>query len=130
MRRKLLAAGTVTVSVAALLSVIGGSPASADTKFGCQYPRVCLYLHRTDWNARTPTAAYQVVTQDFQTLGPHGRNAYAVFNSRNDDGALLRDADGVETCVRPNRVWVAEPNTAPYKIVGILIGDRPDCYPE
>ncbi|MEU4222258.1 hypothetical protein [Actinoplanes sp. NPDC026623] len=130
MRQKLLATGVVTVSIAASLSVIGAAPASAGTKFGCKYPRVCLYLHRSDWTARKPTAAYQQVTQDFQTLGPHGRNAYAVYNSRNDDGALLVDSDDMETCVGPNETWIAEPNSVPYKIVGILIGDLPHCYPE
>jgi hypothetical protein len=129
MRQKLLATGIITVLIAACLSVIGASPASANTKFGCKYPRVCLYLHRSDWVNRTPTAAYQQVTQDFQMLGPHGRYAYAVFNSRNDDGALLVDSDDMETCVGPNETWFAQPNTVPYRIVGILIGNLPRCYP-
>ncbi|WP_127508287.1 hypothetical protein [Actinoplanes solisilvae] len=123
---KLLAA----VVAAAILSIAGATPAAAADKFGCKYPRVCLYLKKADWGARKPTAAYQIKTQDFQTLGPRARHAYAVYNSRRDDAVLLllpgrgRDGGDNQICVGPRKSKVLG---ATSKIRGVLIVDEARC---
>ncbi|MET8150001.1 hypothetical protein ACIBSW_11375 [Actinoplanes sp. NPDC049668] len=125
MRRKLLAAGIVTALTSASISVIG-SPAAADTKYGCRYPRVCLYLNSADWMARKPTAAYQDITSNWQQLGSRGRQAYAVYNSRDDDTVWLTDGN-IAGCLDPNEIWFYEPDV-PMKIVKIRIKGEPDCF--
>jgi hypothetical protein len=128
MRHELVATGVATVSIAAVLSVVGGSPAAAGTAFGCVYPRVCLYQHSSDWTARKPTDSYRTVTPDWQRVGPRGRHAYAVFNSRNDDAAWLLNSDGTAACVEPNETWFFDEAAFPQKVVGIKIVDEPDCF--
>lgn len=97
--------------------------ASADTANGCTWPRVCFYLTDAEGNARTPTAAYQDITSSPQNLGARSRNAEWVFNSRNDDGALLYYAHGGTLCLTPNTTvhnndWV---------VTAIKIMDSPSC---
>lgn len=126
MRVKLL----TSVVGAALLSIVGATPAAAADKSGCQYPRVCFYLKKADWAARKPTAAYQIKTQDFQTLGPRARHAYAVHNSRRDDAVLLllpgrgREGGDNQICVGPRKSKVLGASS---KILGVLIVNEARC---
>lgn len=101
--KRVLSSGLAVVCAALAIAVIDGSPASAGTANGCVYPRVCFYLTESDWYAKRPTAAYQDITSSFQTLGPNSRGSWAVWNSRNDDGALLHYTDGHTYCLPPNR---------------------------
>ncbi|MEV4483777.1 hypothetical protein [Micromonospora coxensis] len=85
------------------LTITHASAASADTANGCVYPRVCFYLTESNWLADRPTASYQDITSGYQTLGSSSRGSYAVWNSRNDDGALLHYTNGSTYCLPPNR---------------------------
>lgn len=102
--RKLAAIGSMLgVLVSASLAV--APSASADTGNGCVYPRVCFYLTNTDWNNRTPTAAYQDITTTYQNLSSRAAGSVVVFNSRNDDRAYLRASVSGTTryyCLPPN----------------------------
>ncbi|MEV4190626.1 hypothetical protein [Streptomyces toxytricini] len=102
--RKLAAIGSMLgVLVSASLAV--APSASADTGNGCAYPRVCFYLTNTDWNNRTPTAAYQDITTTYQNLSSRAAGSVVVFNSRNDDRAYLRASVSGTTryyCLPPN----------------------------
>lgn len=108
--------------------MIDGSPAYADSAFGCTYPRVCLYLDSSDWIARTPTAAYQQVTPGWQYLGPRSRHAYAVYNSRLDDTAWLLGADETVACVEPNSTWFFDVWDPPHDVAAVKIVDEDECF--
>ncbi|GAA3802975.1 hypothetical protein ACFS5L_40950 [Streptomyces phyllanthi] len=91
-----------TVLTAGLLAG-SASSASADSRYGCEWPRVCFYLTQADRNANRPTAAYQDAGYN-QTLGPNSRGADSVYNSRNDDIALVRvGTSSVAVCISPNQ---------------------------
>ncbi|MFD7136759.1 hypothetical protein [Streptomyces sp. NPDC059894] len=107
--------------VAAGLATAPG--ASADTAYGCNWPRVCFYLTDADWNARVPTAAYQDITSSPQNLGSRSYNSEWAFNSRNDDGALLYYTNGSTLCLRPNN-WV---DNNDWVVNKIRIMDSPTC---
>ncbi len=94
----------VASSLGALCLIVGGLavPAHATSKFGCGYPRVCFWLTEADSNAQRWTAAYQDVTPGWQYLGARSRGAYSLYNTRNDDGALVGFTDGSIDCVYPN----------------------------
>ena len=87
MRKKMIALAATALMAAGAAPVLGSAPAFAESRFGCEYPRVCFYLTSADWLARKPTAAFRDLTQDFQKLGPRARHAYAAYNSRIDDAA-------------------------------------------
>ncbi|GID90742.1 hypothetical protein Adi01nite_01540 [Amorphoplanes digitatis] len=120
-----MAVGIVCSLTGASLSIIG-SPAAADTKYGCRYPRVCLYMNNSDWVARKPTAAYQDITSNWQQLGQRGRQAYAVYNSRNDDTVWMTDGNKAD-CLSPGELWFYDPD-APMKIVKIRVDGESDCF--
>ncbi|MEU9558228.1 hypothetical protein [Streptomyces fumanus] len=113
-------------AAAASLAAAGLSTApmaSADTANGCTWPRVCFYLTDADWNSRKPTATYKDITSSPQNLGSRSRNSEWVFNSRNDDGALLYYAHGGTLCLAPNAIvdnndWV---------VTAIKIMNSPSC---
>ncbi|MEV1286524.1 hypothetical protein [Micromonospora sp. NPDC049679] len=96
--RTVVSAGVVLVSVAAA-ALSGAAPAAAATRYGCEWPRVCFYKTEADWQARRPTATYQDMGY-WQTLGSHSAYSEVVYNSRNDDGALLRMQSGITYCVK------------------------------
>ncbi|MFI6079185.1 hypothetical protein ACIA5C_47545 [Actinoplanes sp. NPDC051343] len=106
-----LAAGAATFAVA--------TPAHADTAHGCVYPRVCFYLTYTDFNNNKPAAAYK--DYGLQNLGPLARQSTWVLNTRNDDGALIRTANGTNYCFLPNK------NNAIYSPITIDIRDSLSC---
>lgn len=93
------AAGTV---LAAAAVVAMATPASASTREGCTYPRVCFYLTEADYFANHPTASYQDVTSGWQILGSQSRGAPWIVNTRNDDVAYLHYTNGSTHCVLPN----------------------------
>ncbi|WP_433720952.1 hypothetical protein ACQP2Y_37405 [Actinoplanes sp. CA-051413] len=100
--KKALAAGATVALVTTTALVAGATPASAAV-YGCAYPRVCFYKTRADWLAARPTASYR--DYGYQRLGSASTNAYAIFNSRGDDGAKYysRTPPGSEstTCLGP-----------------------------
>ncbi|MEU6578754.1 hypothetical protein [Streptomyces sp. NPDC046805] len=104
MTRRLMIFGTVTAAAAGLLTV-GAPPASADSHYGCTYPRVCFYLTDADFLNDHPTAAYQDVTSYYQNLGSTSRGANWVLNTRNDDRAYIRYVENGQVkylCVTPD----------------------------
>ncbi|MER5916742.1 hypothetical protein ABT124_41850 [Streptomyces sp. NPDC001982] len=124
MRKKRIIASTLLAACSALgITMASSSAASANTAYGCGYPQVCFYKTQADWNARSWTAAYKDVTSYYQTLGSRSYGSYSVFNSRNDDGALLHYTNGGTYCVGPNSIvynnsWVVDK---------IRIMDSPSC---
>ncbi|GIE30637.1 hypothetical protein Ait01nite_036820 [Actinoplanes italicus] len=109
------------------LLLAGAAPAAAATGFGCDHPRVCFYLKAKDWGDRKPTASYRAFTDEFQILGPRSRGAYAIYNSRADDAALLLFSDGTQECVEPDGTWFHDQFGPRYKVVGVQIIDESDC---
>ncbi|MET8810188.1 hypothetical protein [Streptomyces sp. NPDC004546] len=104
MTRRLMTFGAVTAAVAGMLTV-GAPPASADSHYGCIYPRVCFYLTDADFFNDHPTAAYQDVTSYYQNLGSNSRGANWVVNTRNDDRAYIRYVENGQTkyyCLTPD----------------------------
>ncbi|MCP3783698.1 hypothetical protein NLX85_10020 [Micromonospora sp. A3M-1-15] len=96
--------GALTAGACAAISVgvVTASPASAGTANGCGYPQVCFYKAKADWDARRWTAAYKDITSSYQTLSSSAYGSYYVYNTRNDDGALLHYTNGYTYCLRPN----------------------------
>jgi hypothetical protein len=101
------AALTLAMLASAVLAgaFAAASPAQADSYAGCVYPRVCFYKTLSDYANDNPSAGYQDVTSSFQTLGSRSRGAQVVYNTRNDDVALLRYSDGYVACLPMNRGW-------------------------
>lgn len=104
--KRLMATGLAIVCSTFGLTISSASTASANTAFGCGYPQVCFYKTKADWDAKRWTAAYKDVTSYYQNLSPGARGAYAVFNSRNDDGARLHFTDGSADCLDPNTLML------------------------
>ncbi|MGV9414186.1 hypothetical protein ACWDOP_30170 [Nocardia sp. NPDC003693] len=116
-------AATAALLIAGLGVIAGpaATQASADSKFGCNYPYVCFYKTGNDVATNHPTAMYQDMGY-WQTLGPNSRGALRVVNTRNDDGALLKFSDGSTQCITPNYA------TLLYKTVTqIKIMNSPNC---
>jgi len=120
--KRIAVIGAAAVSLAAA-GLATAPSASADTAHGCNWPRVCFYLTDANWNAQAPTAAYQDITSSPQNLGSSSYNSEWVFNSRNDDGALLYYTNGSTLCLHPNN-W-ADNND--WVVNRIRIMDSPTC---
>jgi hypothetical protein len=118
----LLAATVATIGSFAL-----AAPAQATSAHGCSWPRVCFYLTQNAWVDARPDASYKDMY--YQTLGQRSRNADYIYNSRNDDGALIywtNDLGGAGTfCLRPNE----SVHTVPLDehVYAIEIKDSPIC---
>lgn len=122
-RKRLLVAAAVIGSVLAGSFAVA-SPAQADSRWGCGYPRVCFYLTAQNFLDDAPTAAFRDVTSGYQNLGSRSRGAFLVFNSRNDDGALLHFTNGRTYCLTPNGyVFAQEIGT----VNKIRISRSPSC---
>lgn len=91
---------SLAVGSVATAALSGAAPAAAASRYGCVYPRVCFYLHESDFIARRPTAAYQDMTSAPQVLGSRSAGSEYVYNSRNDDGAQMTMDDGSLYCVK------------------------------
>ncbi|MFV2112172.1 hypothetical protein ACFHW0_07490 [Micromonospora sp. LOL_025] len=102
MRVKRFVGSILSAGVMLTTMVVSAPAASAATAYGCGYPQVCFYKTKADWDARRWTAAYKDITNYNQVLGSSAAGSYAVYNSRNDDGAFLRFAIGTSHCLLPN----------------------------
>ncbi|MBC3987924.1 hypothetical protein H8N00_03170 [Streptomyces sp. AC563] len=122
-RRKFLSVGAATV--AALGATLVTAPdASAESKYGCAFPRVCFYKTGADFDARQPTASYKDLTSSFQVLGPRARGSHKAVNTRNDDGAIIKFGNRpAPVCMKPNTVWTFGPDV----VTHIRIVDSPTC---
>ncbi|MEU8133114.1 hypothetical protein [Streptodolium elevatio] len=98
-RKLLVTAATLAMSAGSL--ALTTTQASAVSGKGCDWPKVCFYLTQAKWNANSPTAAFQDMDY-WQTLGSQSRGSKWVWNSRNDDGALLHFTDGHTMCLSAN----------------------------
>ncbi|MFI9615731.1 hypothetical protein ACIHCM_29305 [Streptomyces sp. NPDC052023] len=121
--KRLMAAGLALACGTFGLTISNAPTASAETAFGCGYPRVCFYKTQADWNARRYTAAYRDMTESYQNLSSAAAGAYAVFNSRNDDGARLHFTNGPAECLKPNTLML----TNGFVVDKIRIMDSPSC---
>ncbi|MFE6599804.1 hypothetical protein ACFU9O_13765 [Streptomyces albidoflavus] len=109
------------VSVAAQTAASASAPAptpvraAADT---CSYPYVCLFKNGTR------IGQFQDVTSGFQDLPsrPSGPNL-VVQNTRNDDVAYIRRANGITTCLPPKTSIGIVSGT----LTGIRIDSRSTC---
>lgn len=94
------------LGVCAATVLVAAPQAQATTYNGCVYPRVCFYQTLSDWNAASPNAAYQDVTTAYQNLSTAARGANHVWNTRNDDRAMIRYTESgvgtLYTCLAPN----------------------------
>ena len=114
-----------------VLTTLGAlaQPAQAGSAFGCAYPRVCFYLTQDDWDRRVPTASFKDAGY-WQNLGSRSAGSDYVYNSRNDDGAVIRyiSPDGLSraTCMLPSE-WGQFWTVYPYQI---KIVDSPTCAGE
>jgi hypothetical protein len=121
-KRILVSFAVVGAAIAGTFAV--ASPAQADSANGCAYPRVCFYKTGNDWSTDHPTAAFQDVTSGYQTLGTQSRGSYGVYNTRNNDGALLHFTNGQTRCLTPNRfLWAQDVGT----VDKIRIMDSASC---
>ncbi|MET8832175.1 hypothetical protein ABZX40_41115 [Streptomyces sp. NPDC004610] len=124
------ASALFTASAAVIAAAIATAPhAAADSYNGCAYPRVCFYPTATQWNAGTPTAAYQDVTSSYQNLGANSRGADYVHNTRNDDRVYLRytynpSGSTGALCVNPNTTAVFKSS---FTVTGIMIQTASSC---
>ncbi|MFD4860715.1 hypothetical protein [Streptomyces atratus] len=101
--------------------------ASATSYNGCDYPRVCFYQTQPDWTIGMPDAAYQDVTTSYQNLSSRAYGADWVYNSRNDDRAMLRFTNGGSTyykCLPPNGTIQFSPAST---VTGIRIDTASAC---
>ncbi|GIE82106.1 hypothetical protein Aph02nite_80560 [Actinoplanes philippinensis] len=128
MRKNMIALTATTIMAAGAIPAVSASPAYADGRFGCDYPRVCFYLTSADWLARKPTSAFRDITRHFQKLGPRARYAYAAYNSRIDDSAWLEMSDGSQTCLGPDDTWFFDQADGPQTVIGVQIVDENECY--
>ncbi|MFJ1796812.1 hypothetical protein [Kitasatospora griseola] len=102
---KRIAAVTSSVAVLAGIALVAAPSASATSYNGCDWPRVCFYQTQPDWTIGMPDAAYQDVTTSYQDLSSRAYGADWVYNSRNDDRAMIRFTNGGTTyykCLPPN----------------------------
>ncbi|CAL9669282.1 hypothetical protein [Streptomyces sp. NPDC057375] len=73
MTKRLAVAATVAAALATT-AMVTAPTASADSRRGCDWPRVCFYLTSSDWDDDS-TAAFQDVTTSYQDLGSRSRGA-------------------------------------------------------
>ncbi|MYQ71235.1 hypothetical protein GTY78_09300 [Streptomyces sp. SID4934] len=112
-------AGGVSVAAQTAASASASAPApvraAADT---CSYPYVCLFKNGTR------IGQFQDVTSGFQDLPsrPSGPNL-VVQNTRNDDVAYIRRANGITTCLPPKTSIGIVSGT----LTGIRIDSRSTC---
>jgi hypothetical protein len=132
--RKFVTAALTGLCLAGGMAVVTAPEASAATKFGCDFPRVCFYQTKTDFNRKRPTASFEDPTDAAQEL-ERSIGAFAVFNSRDDDAAVITsfvvdrpgfdDTLGLDKrCVRPNSVVIFSKRVVTREI---QIVDSPTC---
>lgn len=114
-------AGGVSVAAQTSASASTSAPASAPVRAAadtCSYPYVCLFKNGTR------IGQFQDVTSGFQDLPsrPSGPNL-VVQNTRNDDVAYIRRANGITTCLPPKTSIGVVSGT----LTGIRIDSRSTC---
>ncbi|MFE0495201.1 hypothetical protein ACFW2M_10915 [Streptomyces albidoflavus] len=117
-------AGGVSVAAQTSASASTSAPASAPVRAAadtCSYPYVCLFKNGTR------IGQFQDVTSGFQDLPsrpsrPSGPNL-VVQNTRNDDVAYIRRANGITTCLPPRTSIGVVSGT----LTGIRIDSRSTC---
>ncbi|MBW8739034.1 MAG: hypothetical protein JF621_18560 [Streptomyces turgidiscabies] len=82
-----LSATLLTAGLAATLTPLTASPASAASMHGCTYPRVCLY----DGSYQNGSIFSWYQDTSYQAIIGGGNRADAVVNTRNDDSVWLID---------------------------------------
>ncbi|WNZ09862.1 hypothetical protein [Streptomyces sp. 11x1] len=82
-----LSATLLTAGLAATLTPLAASPASAASMHGCTYPRVCLY----DGSYQNGSIFSWYQDTSYQAVIGGGNRADAVVNTRNDDSVWLID---------------------------------------
>ncbi|MCF2527145.1 hypothetical protein [Yinghuangia soli] len=120
-RRFLVAAAAFATGVGAV--GVMAPQAQATSAYGCGWPRVCFYKTQASWNADSPTASYQDMGY-WQTLGTSSKGSYGVYNSRNDDCALLEFSDGEQYRLKPNKFFQT---SFIGTVTKIKIMDSPTC---
>lgn len=123
-RARTLGAVAMTLAMAGGLSVAAQTAASASTSAPvraadtCSHPYVCLFKNGTK------IGQFQDVTSGFQNLPsrPSGPNL-VVRNTRNDDVAYIRRANGITTCLPPKTGIGIVSGT----LTGIRIDSRSTC---
>ncbi|MDQ0932291.1 hypothetical protein [Streptomyces turgidiscabies] len=85
-----LSATLLTAGLAATLTPLTVSPASAASMHGCTYPRVCLY-DGSYQNGRIYSSYQDTSYQPILPVPGGGNRADAVVNTRNDDSVWLID---------------------------------------
>lgn len=114
-------AGGVSVAAQTAASASTSAPASAPVRAAadtCSYPYVCLFKNGTR------IGQFQDVTSGFQDLPsrPSGPNL-VVQNTRNEDVAYIRRANGITTCLPPRTSIGVVSGT----LTGIRIDSRSTC---
>lgn len=104
MMRRFAAGVAVLVSTLGMIAATNAPDASAYSQKGCSYPYVCFYKTKSQWDSNKPSAMFKDMNY-WQTLGPNSRGAYGVVNTRNDDSAKLKFAQGGDECLRPNESY-------------------------
>lgn len=124
-RARTLGAVAMTLAMAGGVSVAAQTAASASAPAPvraaadiCSYPYVCLFKNGTR------IGQFQDVTSGFQDLPsrPSGPNL-VVQNTRNDDVAYIRRANGITTCLPPKTSIGIVSGT----LTGIRIDSRSTC---
>ncbi|MER7172885.1 hypothetical protein [Streptomyces mesophilus] len=127
-RRSAIVVGAASLAAASSLALAPSVTAAEAPTKGCAYPRVCFYLKKADYDANSPTAAFQDVTSTWQNLGSSSRGADFVVNTRNDDVAYLRVqnnyGDVWTECMSPNS---SRYYSTPYTLTGIRISTSSSC---
>ncbi|WP_413098157.1 hypothetical protein [Streptomyces sp. Inha503] len=104
MTKRVLSSVAGAALFAAVSVTLTASPAAADPP-GCPWPYVCFYKTSASYPNGTPSAMYKDVTSSYQDLGSASRGSDWVFNSRDDDRAMLRYVVNGQTkyhCLAPN----------------------------
>ncbi|MFB7270938.1 hypothetical protein [Streptomyces sp. NPDC056244] len=112
------AIATAVLGTAVSLGAGPASAASAATTASCAYPYVCI--QRLSDGAII--GRFQDVTSGFQSLPSRPSNVN-IINTRHDDVAYIRYANGSQACVAPDSTF----SITGYVLTGIRISSSATC---
>ncbi|MBQ0826601.1 hypothetical protein [Streptomyces tagetis] len=112
------ACATLALGAAASLGTATASAAPATTTATCAYPYVCI--QRISDGAII--GRFQDVTSGWQALPSQPSNVN-IINTRHDDVAYIRYANGSQACVTPNSTFTI----TGYVLTGIRISSSATC---
>lgn len=112
------AGATVLLGTAVTLGTGSASAAPATTAATCAYPYVCI--ERLSDGAII--GRFQDVTSTWQSL-PSKPSNVEIINTRHDDIAYIRYANGSQACVAPNSTFTI----TGYVLTGIRISSSATC---